>query len=78
MSLNDKIEDVFVEWLDGISPETDSDLVDFESFDHGLMSVFVWRHEDFDPILLMTLENLLQHRVHSRLLVASLRKRPTF
>jgi len=71
MSLSEQIEEVFLEWQCGIDPQEDE--VEYSGFDRPLMTVFVWREDSFDPVLIRTLENLLQHRVNPDILVSTLR-----
>jgi len=67
-----EIEDAFLEWQCGISPDNLQDWVEFDSYDESLMCVFVWRHQDFDRILIAALENFLQNEVHPDLRVSTL------
>ena len=76
LELHERIEDAFLEWQEGVSPETSQDWIVYETFDSGLMSVFVWRHPDFPMALIGALENFLQTRVHKDLLVATLKGSP--
>ena len=73
LDLRESIEDAFLEWQAGLLTETSPDWVVYETFDSGLMSVFIWRHPEFPMVLIGALENFLQTRVHKDLLVATLK-----
>lgn len=65
------VEDVFLDWQKELAPSI-ADLVEYEDFDTGIMTVFVYRHEDFARDHLKALEAMLKQKVHSSILVSSI------
>lgn len=69
--MREQVEDVFLEWKEGLERSI-QDLVDYEEYDGGLQMVFVYRRGIIDAGLLGGLEALLQEKVSPHLLVSSL------
>jgi len=73
MHMRNQVEDVFLDWKQGLSVE-DQEQVHYEEFDQKLQIVFVNRLSLFDKALLMGLEQQLQDKISPTLLVSSLTK----
>lgn len=73
MSLIEHIQEIILEWQCGIDPESKQDWVSYHGFDSSLMTVYMSRHPDLDPLLFTLLERRLQQEVSSRLLVSRIK-----